>query len=164
MHERDEKFAFVDHLMAEHRRLDHLLLQAAAVLREQDGECHRWLAQLSPTINAIRCELAEHFGAENQGGCLEEAAARCPAVSSDVRRLVCEHDDLLERLDELLARCQTAMPTPAQACAIKQELQLLVSEVRRHETAESRVVERGFSVSLEDVDAAANHSAAIVRL
>lgn len=161
MHERDEKFAFVDHLMAEHRRLDHLLLQAAAVLRERDGECARWLTQLAPAIAAVRCELAEHFGAENQGGCLEEAAARCPAVSPDVRRLVCEHDEILERLDELLGRCQTTTePTKAQVGAIEQELRLIVSEVRRHETQESRVVERGFSVNLQDEDATANDPAA----
>jgi hypothetical protein len=161
MHERDEKFAFVDHLVAEHRRLDHLLVQSAAVIRDDAGGAKQWLPRLTATVTALRCELAQHFGAENQGGCLEEAAARCPAVSLDVRRLVCEQDELIERLDEMLGRCQTTTElTTTQVGAIEQELRLIVSEVRRHETQESRVVERGFSVNLLDEDAAANDSAA----
>jgi iron-sulfur cluster repair protein YtfE (RIC family) len=158
MHLSDEKFAFVEHLVTEHRRLDQLLRQAAAVL-EAAGEAEDCLPRLTSTVAAIRCELAQHFSAEQQGGCLEEAAARCPAVSPDVRRLVTEQDELLERLDEMVVRCQTTIePGGGKVIAIEQELRLMIRELHRHETQESRIVERGFGVNLCDDEPLARES------
>jgi iron-sulfur cluster repair protein YtfE (RIC family) len=151
MHDRDEKFVFVDHLIAEHRRLDQLLRRAVKLARPLDSDAKEWLPRLTAGLAAIRCELAQHFGEEDLGGCLEEAVARCPAIAPDVRRLVDEHEDLIERLDDLVVRCQTAScPTECQTHAIEQELRLIVGELRRHEALESRVVERGFGVNLQD--------------
>jgi hypothetical protein len=166
MNDRDEKFVYVDHLIAEHRRLDQLLRRAVNLSRPLDANANEWLPRLTAGLAAIRCELAQHFGEEDRGGCLEEAVARCPAIAPEVRRLMAEHEDLIERLDDLVARCQTAScPSECQVQAIEQELRLVVGELRRHEALESRVVQRGFAVSLEDTDQAASDDlAAVVRL
>jgi hypothetical protein len=161
MNDRDEKFVFVDHLIAEHRRLDQLIRRAIALVRPLDCHSEQWLPQLTAGLAAIRMELAQHYGEEDRGGCLEEAVARCPAVAPDVQRLICEHEELLERLDDLIASCQTAScPTEGQVQALEQELRLIVRELRRHEAQESRVVERGFGVNLEGDQMPANDGVA----
>jgi iron-sulfur cluster repair protein YtfE (RIC family) len=164
MPDHDEKFVYVEHMIAQHRRLDQLLRRAVSLALPFDAKTEEWLPRLTAGLAAIRCELAQHFGEEDGGGCLEEAMARCPAIAPEVRRLVGEHEELLERLDDLVARCQTAScPTECQVQAIEQELRLVVGELRRHEALECRVVERGFAVSLEDADEAAGDELAAGR-
>jgi hypothetical protein len=156
-----QRFAYVDHMQAEHRRLDSLLRRTLATLPawEEADDAH-WLPRMVTGLVAIRGELAHHFRNEEQGGRLEEAVARCPALSADVRLIEREHDDLLAHLDELIARCQTAAtPTPAQARAVDQEFRQIVRELKLHEAQENRVMQRGFNVCVNG-DAAQERPAA----
>jgi iron-sulfur cluster repair protein YtfE (RIC family) len=151
MNDRDEKFAFVDYMQAEHRRLEQLLRRTLAALPSwEEADTDGWLPRMTAGLTAIRAELAHHFRTEEQGGCLEEAVARCPQLSPDVEKIEREHDELLEHLDELIARCQTtAAPTAAQARALEQEFRQIVHELKLHEVEENRIMQRGFSVCLE---------------
>jgi hypothetical protein len=146
----DERFAYVDHMLAEHRHLDRLLRRTLAMLPAwEEADNTHWLPRMVSGLAAIRNELAHHFHDEEQGGCLEEAVARCPALSTEARQVERQHDELLEHLDELISRCQTtAPPTPAQARAVDQEFRQIVREVKLHEAQEAHIIQRGFNVCL----------------
>ncbi len=151
MNDRDEKFAFVDHMQAEHRRLEQLMRRTLAALPSwEEADTAEWLPRMTSGLTAIRIELAHHFRTEELGGCLEEAVARCPQLSPEVEKIEREHDKLLQHLDELIARCQTTgTPTPAQAGALEQEFRQIVRELKLHEVEENRVMQRGFGVCLD---------------
>jgi iron-sulfur cluster repair protein YtfE (RIC family) len=158
-----ERFAYVQHMLAEHRHLDQLLRRTLAVLPAwEEADNDQWLPRLAKGLEAIRDELAHHFHDEEQGGCLEEAVARCPPLSAEVRQIERQHDELLEHLNELISRCQTtAAPTFIQAQALDQELRQVVREVKLHEAEETRVLQRGFNVCVNGDAAEQRPTAAI---
>ncbi|MCI0361796.1 MAG: hypothetical protein L0211_25195 [Planctomycetaceae bacterium] len=151
------KFAYVDHMLAEHQRLEQLIRRTiASVPNWEEMDSEDWLPHMLSGLVAIRTELVHHFRNEEQGGCLEEAVARCPELSAEVQRIEGEHDEILARLSDLIDRCQCrGKLTPQKAVAIDQELRQIVRELRVHETAENRIMQQGFSVSLKGEGAAA---------
>ncbi len=150
MNGRDERFSFVDYMQAEHHRLEKLLRRTLATLPAwEEADTAEWLPRMTAGLTAIRAELAHHFRTEEQGGCLEEAVARCPPLATDVQCVQRQHNELLEHLDELIARCQTTAASAAKARAVDQELRHVVRELRLHEAHENRIMQRGFGVCIE---------------
>jgi ferredoxin len=150
----DNKFVYVDHMLTEHRRLDQLVRRTISALPTwEEMDAPDWLPRMTNGLVAIRTELAHHFHDEEQGGCLEEAVARCPQLSAEVQRIEGEHEQILTGLNELIDRCQcTAKLTPQQSLAIEQELRQIVRELRAHEALENRIIQLGFGVCLENED------------
>src|SRR4029450_1925477 len=69
----DCKFAYVDHMLSEHRRLDQLIRRTlASVPSWEELDAADWLPRMTSGLVAIQTELAHHFRDEEQGGCLEE--------------------------------------------------------------------------------------------
>jgi hypothetical protein len=150
---------YVDHLLAEHRRLDRLVSQTLAALPnwESPGSSD-WLPAMTAGLIAIRQELSQHFREEEQGGCLEEAVAHCPALSFDVSRVAAEHSQLLGHLDELIVRCgKLTKPTDRDAHILGQELRAVIHKLHAHEAQENQIIQRGFGVCLENEDASQPH-------
>jgi hypothetical protein len=146
----DERFAYVDHMLAEHRRVERLVRRTLAVIPAwEEADQPQWLPLMVQGLTSIRVELAHHFQSEEQGGCLEEAVARCPPLATDVQCVQRQHNELLEHLDELIARCQTTAASAAKARAVDQELRHVVRELRLHEAHENRIMQRGFGVCIE---------------
>jgi hypothetical protein len=145
---------FVEHLLAEHRRLDHMVCSTLSALPSwEEADSTSWPPRVIAGLSAIRAELAQHFAEEEAGGCLEEAVARCPALSTDVRRAQAEHQQLLEVLDELVHDCRNLeKPTRREVLALEQELRALVHKLRLHEGEETRIMQRAFAVCLENAD------------
>src|SRR6266850_3554698 len=116
---------YVDHLLAEHRRLDHLISRTVATLPSwDDTDAATWLPGMMAGLTAIREELAHHFQEEEAGGCLEEAVAHCPGLSSEVAQVEADHAKLLADLDELIQRAgQLTVPSARDAHVVGQELQ-----------------------------------------
>jgi len=146
---------YVDHLLAEHRRLDRLVSQTLAALPNWEApDSTDWLPAMMAGLTAMRQELAQHFREEEAGGCLEEAVAHCPALSLDVNRAAAEHSHLLGDLDELLVRCRKLIrPTDRDAHILGQELRAVVDKLHAHEAQEDQIIQRGFGVCLENEDA-----------
>src|SRR5262245_50052025 len=97
--------AYAAHLLAEHRRLHVMLrLARAAVLQSGGPDRDATAKDVMRVLRQIRDELARHFAQEEAGGCLEEAACRCPSLSTQVRRVEAEHRTLLAELDKLIGR------------------------------------------------------------
>ena len=152
----DGTFAYVDHMLSEHRRLDQLIRRTLATVPSwEELDAADWLPRVRSGLVAIQLELAHHFRAEEQGGCLEEAVARCPQLSAEVQKIEAQHDDLLARLGELMDRCQCCgKQTPQQARCLEQELRQIIRELRLHETLEKKIMQQGFNVCLEHEDMA----------
>ncbi len=152
----DGKFGYVDHMVSEHRRLDQLLRRTLATVPSwEELDAEDWLPRVRSGLVAIQTELAHHFRDEEQGGCLEEAVARCPQLSADVQKIEAQHDDLLARLSELIDRCQCCGKVkPQQAHCLEQELRQIVRELRIHEALENRIMQQGFNVCVESEDLA----------
>lgn len=159
-------FGYVDHMRTEHQRLEQLIHRTLAALPSwEEMDAQAWLPRMTEGLVAIRAELAHHFRDEEQGGCLEEAVARCPQLSAEVQRIERQHEDLLQGLSELVDRCQSrGKLSPEQASALAQELRQVVRELRTHEALEDRIMQQGFSVAppnddwLESADSSANWS------
>jgi hypothetical protein len=161
MNGNDCKFVYVDHMLAEHRRLDQLVRRTmASIPGWEEADAAGWLPRMQAGLQEIRTELAHHFRKEEEGGCLEEAVARCPQLSVDVGHIEAEHRELLASLDDLIGRCRTlGATTAAQAQVLDAEFRAVVHKLRAHEARENRVMQRGFNVSLSDEDAGSDEEA-----
>lgn len=150
-------YGYVEHMLAEHRRLDQLIRRTlAAVPSWEELDTAEWLPRMKRGLSAIQAELSHHFRDEEQGGCLEEAVERCPHLSQEVQKIEAQHDEILARLSELADRCQcNARLTPQQARSLEQELRQIVRELRTHEALENKVMQEGFGVCLQSEEAAA---------
>ncbi|MDX1947932.1 MAG: hemerythrin domain-containing protein [Pirellulaceae bacterium] len=153
-------FVYVDHLLAEHRRLDGLIRRTLATFPKwEEADSTAWLPRLLVGLESIRDELAHHFREEEQGGCLEEAVAHCPALSAEVQQIEGEHQLLLGEIDGLIHRCRSATPQNfAEMQAIETEMRRLVRQLRSHEARENAVLQRGFGVCLDGEDMANGRS------
>ena len=149
----EDKYAYVEHMREEHRRLEHLIQRALATIPGwEEGDAPQWMPRTAEGLMAIRNELMHHFHNEEQGGCLEEAVARKPQLSCEVQRIESQHEELLERLNELICRCESACrPSPAQAQATELEFRQLVRELRQHEVLEIRIMQQGFDVVVDEM-------------
>lgn len=149
----EDMYAYVEHMREEHRRLEHLIQRALATIPGwEDGDAPHWMPRTAEGLTAIRNELVHHFQNEEQGGCLEEAVARKPQLSCEVQRIESQHEELLERLNELIGRCESACrASPAQAQATELEFRQLVRELRQHEVLEIRIMQQGFDVVLDEI-------------
>jgi iron-sulfur cluster repair protein YtfE (RIC family) len=154
----EDKYAYVEHMREEHRRLEHLIQRALATIPGwEEGDAPQWMPRTAEGLMAIRNELVHHFHNEEQGGCLEEAVARKPQLSCEVQRIESQHEELLERLDELIGRCESACrASSAQAQATELEFRQLVRELREHEVLEVRVMQQGFEVVVDELPPAAD--------
>ena len=137
--------SLVSHLMAEHRRLHVMLrLARAAVLQSGGPDRDATTEDVLRVLQQIRDELAHHFAEEESGGCLEEAACRCPSLSSHVRSVQAEHSGLLRELDLLIARCANCGDDAHERLAFERDFAELCERLHEHEAAENDLLRRGF--------------------
>src|SRR5687767_7965906 len=101
----DDCQPFVQHLLAEHRRLHTMLRLARNAIRHSAGpDRDATTADIIRILRQVRDELSHHFADEEAGGCIEEAVSRCPRISAQASRVQAEHPDLLRQLDALVAQ------------------------------------------------------------
>jgi len=133
--------AYVGHLRAEHTRVHQLIqevqtdLAAAAAGRDRERVVRH--------LQRLRDELARHFEMEEDGGCLEDAACRCPRLSAEITRIEHEHPLLLRMLERLIDRAATS-DIGCNTADFVEAFHRLVKTVQAHEVAENRVVEEAF--------------------
>jgi len=98
------------------------------------------LRTVAVRIDSFKERLAEHFGTEEDGGLLQGIQDALPQAESDVRRLRAQH----ARLDEALERARAIARSgdPAEAPALKAELDRFLAMMREHEREEDALVTR----------------------
>lgn len=134
---------FVVHMRDEHRRLRELLIRIEQNWIVADEGSEPVAPQLSKSLQELRSELVHHFAEEENGGCLEEAACRCPSLSHDVRRVEGEHVTLLNELDAVIKD----VPADADSAAFPKQheaFKRFTAKLRNHETAENQLLETAF--------------------
>jgi hypothetical protein len=144
MDHHDVANSLIGHLLAEHRRLHVMLrLVRAAVLQRGGPDRDATTEDVVRLLVRIREELARHFAEEEAGGCLEEAACRCPSLSAQVRTIQGEHITLLAEVDRLIERAATCEKPDARH-EFETDFAKLCERLHAHEAAENDVLRRGF--------------------
>lgn len=157
MRTNDEFEPFVNHLVAQHRRLHHLLTETRQALLASTGDD---ASAVLPVLQQVRDELEKHFREEDEGGCLDEAVCRCPQLSTECQRIEAEHHDLLGSVDELLATARNHQPTRS---ALISNFERLCRQIYAHEAAENHLLAVGFGVNPNGDDSGCRCSTAAAR-
>ncbi|MBI2480815.1 MAG: hypothetical protein HYV60_19965 [Planctomycetia bacterium] len=132
--------AVVDHLCAEHAQLQRAVQTIESELHSHEK---RDPGRIRDALIQLRDTLVHHFEEEGSGGCLEEAACRCPSLAHEVTIIEREHPAILKLLDQLITRA-------ARGCDGCRNMDFVESfarfakTVRTHESAETRILEKAF--------------------
>ena len=98
------------------------------------------LRTVAVRIDSFKERLEEHFGLEEDGGLLQGILDALPQTESDVRRIRTQHARLGEALER--ARAIARRGDPAEAPALKEELDRFLAMTREHEREEDALVKR----------------------
>lgn len=98
------------------------------------------LRTVAVRIDSFKERLEEHFGTEEDGGLLQGILDALPQTESDVRRIRTQHARLGEALER--ARTIARRGDPAEAAALKEDLDRFLAMMREHEREEDELVKR----------------------
>jgi hemerythrin len=147
---------YVDHLLAEHRRLHGMLHRARNSIVHSGGPDHdASTADIVRVLRQIREELAQHFAEEEAGGCLEEAACHCPRLTPDVKTVEAEHAELLAEIDRLIAEALDSEQSVANRIQLLHDFEQLYHALCAHEAAENTILRQAFGSNLNGDEAEA---------
>ena len=145
MRENIENACYVNHLVAEHRRVHKMLKQTrAAIVRSVQPDNRPSFTNIAAVLNKLRQELSAHFREEEEGGCLEEAVTLCPSLTVEEHRIKAEHSEILAELDGLIGECEREQPTVQNQHAIQVRFDGWYQRLLAHEAAENRLVSQAF--------------------
>ena len=150
MNDDEECVAYAEHLHHEHRRLNRLILEIGHEVAQLEGPQadHGLLQRLETRITDLCDQLKAHFAEEEAGGCLEEAASRCPSLVGDIETILKEH----HLLDQLLCTLLSRVSDPAKPADIQATWQAFYSKIRAHEAAETRLLRMAFGAESAEYD------------
>jgi len=138
--------AIMGHLLAQHRELHDLLVDARAGLASQACAAAR------ERLVTLRDHLSQHFEQEERGGFLEESLTRMPRLAADVRKVLADHPRLLAELDGLI-NCLSAEDIGRDAWRqAGHDFEAFASHLLAHERSENAVVQEGYNEDLGFVD------------
>ena len=98
------------------------------------------LRTVAVRIDSFKERLDEHFGTEEGGGLLQGILDALPQTESDIRRIRTQHARLGEALER--ARAIARRGDPAEAPALKDDLDRFLAMMREHEREEDALVKR----------------------
>jgi len=149
----DECRSYVDHLIAEHRRLHRMLHLAHHTIMNADGpDRGAASAEIVRVLRQVRDELAHHFKEEESGGCLDEVVSRCPTLSADSRRIEADHHQLLAAVDRLIAQALDSDQSLQKRLEVEVGFDDLRSQLDAHEAAENSLLRKGFGANLNGTE------------
>jgi hypothetical protein len=131
--------AIMGHLLAQHRELHDLLVEARGVFERPSGPLAR--AHAAAQLGTLRQHLARHFAQEERGGFMEESLCRMPRLAEAARGVLADLDGLLERL----AARDSGGEAWRQA---GHDFEAFASRLLAHERNENAVVQEGYNEDL----------------
>jgi hypothetical protein len=135
------------HLLAQHRELHDLLVEArAALVASAGGPTAAAMARRQ--LAGLREYLARHFAQEEEGGYLEESLARMPRLSRAVRDVLADHPGLLAELDGLLDRLSAGDIGGEAWRQAGRDFEAFASHLLAHERNENAVLQEGYNEDL----------------
>ena len=148
MRDNNECGPYINHLIAEHRRLHAMLRVARSRLTNAGGpDCDTTFQDVATTLRRLRRELTHHFAEEEDGGCLDEAVSYCPSLSAAARRIEAEHPELLAEIDRLIAQALDCEHNVQNRIAFGKAFDDLCRNLQSHERAENDLLRQGFGVN-----------------
>jgi hypothetical protein len=147
--------AYLEHLQAEHHRLNCALIGIRHEIAELNHTSRplEALATLREKLEHLLLELRGHFAEEEEGGCLEEAEARCPSLGPQAKHLMRENSQLVRALERVLA---TAKDQSANSHALRKQFEPFATDLREHECAENRLLQTALGGDAADYDVEGN--------
>jgi iron-sulfur cluster repair protein YtfE (RIC family) len=137
--------------VAEHRMLHGAFVEVRKMLDAVKGPNEA----TQPAVNAavarigiLREAIAEHFRREEEGGYLEEAVGRNPALAVATDALQQEHAKLLAMADELLDHATRKGPAAETWKRLVDDLDRFEKFLKRHEGAEDALLQQAFNEDL----------------
>jgi hypothetical protein len=153
MRDYEECRPYVDHLIAEHRRLHAILHQArSSIVHSGSLDGRAALDAIVRILHYVRGELEHHFADEEAGGCLDEAVSRCPQLSAEVKRIDAEHPELLLAIDPLIAQALDSNRSIGHLVTMQTGFDDLCRQLCAHEAAENRILRQAFGTNLEEAE------------
>ena len=140
MRDFDDCESMVQYLCAEHAELQRGI---QAIESELHAHEQRDPGVIHDALLALRDRLVRHFEVEESGGCLEEAACRCPSLAHDVTIIEREHPGILRLLDQLVARAARGCDGSSNA-DFAESFARFARTMRHHEATETRILEQAF--------------------
>lgn len=145
----EECRCYVEHLIAEHRRLHRMLrLAQHAIVAAHGPDRDADKADVARILSQVRGELAHHFAEEEEGGCLDEAVSHCPSLSAEARRIEGEHPELLKDVDRLIADAMDSDQSVENRIALERGFDGLCRQLNAHEAAENALLRKGFGANM----------------
>jgi hypothetical protein len=149
MRDYNECQCYVEHLIAEHRRLHRMLrLAQAAIVASGGPDRDATCADIVRVLRQVREELEHHFAQEESGGCLDEAVSRCPGLSPEAKRIELEHPQLLENVDRLIAQALDCNQSLENRLCLERGFDDLCRQLDAHEGAENALLRKGFGANV----------------
>jgi iron-sulfur cluster repair protein YtfE (RIC family) len=140
---------YIDHLLAEHRRLHRLIHQTRRSIVESGGpDGDATFANVAQILMRLRNELEHHFAQEESGGCLDEAVSRCPRLSAEANRLEKEHPQHLAELDRLISQAADCQCHAENRVTLQRDFENLCRRLHAHERAENELLVQAFGTSV----------------
>lgn len=132
----------------EHRQIHFYLDQVELTLRNlrSDMTDLEPLRRLAAQIEGLKERLLEHQQAEEQGGLFQALLEAMPECRVEISRLTLQHDKMIEILE--MARIHAQCGQPAEAEALRQDLQTFLGVFRRHEQDEEQLL--GLAMSRDE--------------
>jgi hypothetical protein len=149
MRDDEECRCYVDHLVAEHRRLHAMLREMRVAIVssiEPDGEPSFTI--IARILARLRGELEHHFSEEEKGGCLDEALSRCPRSSAEARQIEAEHPEILAEIDRLLEQTTNLQLNHQNQLTTQNAFDHLYRRLCAHEAAENPLLAQGFGTGV----------------
>ena len=147
--------AYLQHIQAEHHRLNRLLAEISrqfSILNRGASEkvaSERIVGGLENLLHELQSHLVEEVG----GGCLDEAAARCPSLAPRTGVLMREHQQLAARLEQFIPTVKSSENAePQWQC----QFEAFAADLRAHECAENQVLQTAFGGDAADQDVEGN--------
>lgn len=132
------------HLRLEHQRVCEALRAVEAAVNCWTESPQTSDAVVRHRLGRLRVLLERHFREEEQGGCLDEAAARVPRIGRAVEALYGEHAGLLALLDKVIGATKTDDEYDPPCDEVRAALFDFAQALRAHERAESEILRWGF--------------------
>lgn len=151
MRDLEQCLPFIEHLRLEHVHFNRLLRQLCEQFHNlQQNYSPAARTEVAANVAQLRRELKRHFEAEEAGGYLEEAVARCPSVAKETDLLELAHPELLAELGRLEERVLAPTIEPPPASELRRAFEAFALHLAQHEEGEKRVMAHGFAFNLDD--------------
>lgn len=147
--------AYLEHIQAEHHRLNTALVEIRHQLEglRQSTQPRTATDAVIDKLVGLLKELRGHFAEEEEGGCLEEAQVRCQSVGPDVNALMTEHPQLARELEQLIAGMKSRSIDEEES---RQMFEAFAAKLKTHECGENRLVQYAFGGDESDFDVEGN--------